>query len=428
MDRSFKKVLIKGLRYWICGFLCVCVMLSGVSAARVEASGLPCEIVVTIVDKSGTCRGSVNMTISTSGGVQQFFFGANFWGEDNPQILYTTDFGLANITAVVDTPGWRVVEADTMEEITSAEFEANGSTAISLVVLSTEDNADDVPADSDTAEPDKQPFGDLPDVGTGNGDSTASSGIGEDVEGAEEVFQNFLDATAIMETDPSWDGIINSVHGTVGRNFREDMYLSSVKDATAEQWQSFSNYEIFVYTETYLRFANMVGAESDPFGEYFAKGEKGIQRYLNDYVVVRMYTGTNSEEILSALTDLVNWQAEFILKYNYPYNFITGRSYADETRVITSADPVPQESVSEESTESEPEDLGLTKEEEDEIREALEEDGIVEETPGIWSNVGQALLDHWFSIMLAVILLIAYLVVRYIRKKKSVDEMTSDGK
>lgn len=399
--------------------LCLCILLS--NASVVKATELPCNLVVTIVDSTNACDATVNLMVSTISGVQQFSFTSDLWGEDNAQTLTLSDFGKANITITTDKEGWRVVEADSLKEVTSLEFASNTTVELSLIILPTSDNAEfgDVGSYIEQGEDMIDNLFDFVAPSEETGNNVSISGRGEDITGADEVYQNFLDKTAILTTDKSWDYVLNTLHGTLSRLAMKTLYLDNVKGATEEQWNNMSAYEIFVYTETYLRFANMVGSATNPFDEYLNNGDTGLDKYLTDYVGKNNYTGTNCDEVLQAIKDVAEWQGEFVRQYNYPYNFITGKSYAEERGIYNS-----------ESEEETTEDLGLTSEEESEIKEALSDDTKQEHSKSfsIWKGVADELLKHWFSIIIAVVLVVAYLVVRHIRKKKAIDDMSADGK
>jgi hypothetical protein len=158
-------------------------------------------------------------------------------------------------------------------------------------------------------------------------------------------------------------------------------------------------------------------------------------------MVEGMWTGNGADELKSAYETFVRYQVIYFSYYNFPYNFIDDKSYAEETGLSS----LVEESVNEN---------GFTDSEQAEINEIIEELGeetsagqeaditadsqnetvedggesFGETSKSIWAQVGKKIADHWFSVVLLVILLAAWLIVRAVIKKKNMDEMSEDGK
>ena len=324
-----------------------------------------------------------------------------------------SDIGKANLTISMDEDGWKVVDADSREEVTRIEFVENEKVELSLVILPA-DGSTEAAETADDAEQRKEIIENLftfipPEEKDDDAQSKqTASGIGENTEGAEEVYQNFLEKTAIIATDESWDYVLNTLYGMLSRGAMKNVYLKSVKGATEEQWENMTAYEIFVYRETYLNFAYMVGDVTNPFEEYFLKGDDdGIDKYLDVQIVEKSFTGTNADEVIDAIREVAEWQAAFIRQYNYPYNFITGKSYAEET----SFDPGSESTIESPEESVDIEDLGLTAEEKKEIEEAFAEDDPKDDSA--------QLLKYGLPILLLVVAgLAAFLVVHSRHGKK----------
>ena len=324
-----------------------------------------------------------------------------------------SDIGKANLTISMDEDGWKVVDADSREEVTRIEFVENEKVELSLVILPA-DGSTEAAETADDAEQRKEIIENLftfipPEEKDDDAQSKqTASGIGENTEGAEEVYQNFLEKTAIIATDESWDYVLNTLYGMLSRGAMKNVYLKSVKGATEEQWENMTAYEIFVYRETYLNFACMVGDVTNPFEEYFLKGDDdGIDKYLDVQIVEKSFTGTNADEVIDAIREVAEWQAAFIRQYNYPYNFITGKSYAEET----SFDPGSESTIESPEESVDIEDLGLTAEEKKEIEEAFAEDDPKDDSA--------QLLKYGLPILLLVVAgLAAFLVVHSRHGKK----------
>lgn len=407
-----KKTVFKNLLA-LCMAICVTLSLK----CNVKATELPCNINVSVIDTTEGCKATVNITLSTISGVQQYFITSDLFG--TVQTFPCSDKGKANVAITTDTAGWKVVDKDSLKEITTIELVAGGSVDLNLAILPTSDNAEYADMGKAIEQGEKIVTDMLnhisPSEDNGNAQTVSStnSGIGENTDGASEVYQNFLTKTEILKNDSSWDNLLNTNYGIINRTSMKAVYLANVNGATEEKWNDMSNYDIFVYTETYLRFANMVGSEANPFNEYFSKGDTGIEKYMTDYVAQRNFTGTNASEVIEAIRELAKWQVAFIQEHNYPYNFVTGKSYAEETKIETDSTQGTEEYVSKEDVK--------------EAQEALKDD-VKTQSKSLWQTVFDKISKHWFSIVLVVVFAVAYFVVHYIRKKKAVDDMTTDGK
>lgn len=325
-----------------------------------------------------------------------------------------SDIGKANLTISMDEDGWKVVDADSREEVTRIEFVENEKVELSLVILPA-DGSTEAAETADDAEQRKEIIENLftfipPEEKDDDAQSKqTASGIGENTEGAEEVYQNFLEKTAIIATDESWDYVLNTLYGKLQRAswLMKDTYVESVKGATEEQWENMTAYEIFVYMHTYIDFACMVGGSGRDLKEYFSKDDDdGIDKYMKYRVGEKLFTGTNADEVLDAIREVAEWQAAFIRQYNYPYNFITGKSYAEET----SFDPGSESTIENSEESVDIEDLGLTAEEKKEIEEAFAEDDPKDDSA--------QLLKYGLPILLLVVAGLAAFLVVYSRRGK----------
>jgi len=169
-------------------------------------------------------------------------------------------------------------------------------------------------------------------------------------------------------------------------------------------------------------------------------GDKGVAKLLD--VATGSWKGNNSEEVIAAYEEFLNWQVNYYRTYNFPYNFITGRSYAEEMSSTYTVEPS-QEATGDITAEEMQEFVAeLESEDIEEIKQELKNEGVIEDKepeetiavtaeekePGIWDDVFENLKKSWFTLGLLVVLVVAYLVVRFIRTRRAVDEMTDEGK
>lgn len=382
------------------------------STMSVRADKLPCNVTISVTDMIEACDGTVTVTISTVSGVQMFDFSVDKRGAEGAQTYSFMDYGDANVIASVDKAGWEVVDATTFAPVNTISLVDGGEISLDLLIMPTKDN-ENYGQVANLIEQGENVVNNLLTEIEAPQDDVVLSTEPTNVEGAEEVFTRFKDATAFIETDESWKSTLET-YDLLYRISQKDVYLSTVNGATEEEWNNMTPYEIFVYTESYLRFSNMVGSDAKPADTYINNGDKGIENFMkNNYGSL---AGNGVDDVKEALHELVLWQVDYYRAYNFPYNFVTGKSYAEETALDLSG----------KTEEIVDEDLGITEEEEEEIIDAFKEEQ--KEQNSIWKNVLDMLLSRWFTLVLLAVAIVAWLIVRHIRKKSGIDEMSSDGK
>lgn len=243
----------------------------------------------------------------------------------------------------------------------------------------------------------------------------------ENIEGAYEVYSAFVKQCADVMGDDSWDGCLSN-YDLLTRSAYIKSYIKNIKDATEADWNKKSAFEVFVYSECYLRFADLVGSAT--YKNYIQNGSAGVERLIKN--ATGLWTGNDADKVKESYRALVEWQVEFMRSYGYPYNFIEGSTYADETKLEI---PVSGEKQSE--SEEMKKDSDFSEEELKEIKDIVNEvktEEKVEEEVGLWEDVLRLLKENILTIGLLAGLFVAWLVVRAIIKKRSIDEMTSDGK
>ena len=115
-------------------------------------------------------------------------------------------------------------------------------------------------------------------------------------------------------------------------------------------------------------------------GAVFEHYVQDIKSGVEDYCDLRCaaWKGNNADEVKAAFRDLVEWQFAYIRENGYPYNFITGKSYAEEMGLSTEeVKESPKESTNEAGlTDEEVEDIlsELSDEEIEELKEAFAEE------------------------------------------------------
>lgn len=229
----------------------------------------------------------------------------------------------------------------------------------------------------------------------------------ENADGADEVFDAFVEATSKVFDDPEWATYFKST-GYGGNTLLYEQY---VRDGKKEDYESMSDFDKYVYSASYLRFASFV---TEPYKmseeEYMEPGEEGFERYCEDHFYY--VSDDMNQEVRAAITDMLRWQFAYYREHNYPYNFVNKRSYLEETgngaQEVYSEESVKEEVLSE-----------LTKEEKKELEEAfgdLEKEEELEKEPK--KEIGAPIN---ILVVIVVIVVLAVLCLS-LRKKNKVEK------
>ena len=232
-------------------------------------------------------------------------------------------------------------------------------------------------------------------------------------EGADEVYNAFLEATAFIAEDTAWQSNVLAEY-SLFENRYATWYASYVENGTEKDFLSMSLYDRFVWGETYLMFAWAVNTGT--FSEYFGSEEVFANR-IKDNLVNRIQNArdlTNGQQVIDAYLALADWQYNYVKESGVPFNFVNNRSYLEEIGEM-------------------PETSEETKTDEEELSEAAEElledadDKTKEETEkGIWDDTMNALARNIVTVLVFIALVVALVVVIQKRKRLNKDDDT-DG-
>lgn len=232
-------------------------------------------------------------------------------------------------------------------------------------------------------------------------------------EGADEVYNAFLEATAFIAEDTAWQSNVLAEY-SLFENRYATWYASYVENGTEKDFLSMSLYDRFVWGETYLMFAWAVNTGT--FSEYFGSEEVFANR-ITDNLVNRIQNArdlTNGQQVIDAYLALADWQYNYVKESGVPFNFVNNRSYLEEIGEM-------------------PETSEETKTDKEELSEAAEElledadDKTKEETEkGIWDDTMNALARNIVTVLVFIALVVALVVVIQKRKRLNKDDDT-DG-
>lgn len=118
---------------------------------------------------------------------------------------------------------------------------------------------------------------------------------------ADEAFQEFLDKVSFTENDETWNDFATGYLGLFNdeAQSRADDFVNVVKNATEEDWFNMSQYDRFVYYESYVRIQKYINLGN--WEKYFSSKEAFHNKITSP--VVELMNGT------AAVTVFLFWQS-----------------------------------------------------------------------------------------------------------------------
>lgn len=225
---------------------------------------------------------------------------------------------------------------------------------------------------------------------------------------AMQAYENFSSLFYSIQDDPTWEMHLSMAEAR--RNISAKTYLKSVSNASQSDWDKYSAVDIYLWQYTYLAFCDMMNMGSENFDSHFHSGEARFESFLKLNIGTGAWTGTKSEELKEAYKKLVSYQVTYYDIYNYPYNFINDKSYADEVGI-------PQQENENDLSEDEIKDINeaideLSPDEIKDINEAVDEEKNVNEPDSNMRNGFSALNIIVISIGLLIVVAVIGLIVR----------------
>ena len=219
---------------------------------------------------------------------------------------------------------------------------------------------------------------------------------------AEEIYQSFLSAVSPVADNEEWYSALLIHYEWFGESTYAKWYADYVDGGTEEDFLSMSLFDRFVWTETYLSYANGLSNYSWYYGS-----KENYDSHMTSSVVGMIENGPDYEAVKDAYLALAEWQYNYVLANGYPYNFINGQTYLDEVG------EVPETIATEKAAEQEQEEL---EEAAAELLEGLDEEDIQELTEDTENNSSGS---NGIIIAIVVVLLAvvgAFVILR--RRKK----------
>lgn len=373
--------------------LMFCVMpLTAYATEAGGASAFKCNVSFYITDETGDYPGSsftANMTDKTGTIIDSYkFTKGNSWGGVNTPKYTMTAPATYTVTFDGVEDGYKIVSTlDRTETITFDTFSEGSADVLWSIVKEESVAAINENAGSTILEQNK------------DGEYTASN------EGAEEVYKNFLEATAFITDNVDWN---NNLLQSYELFPHEERYASYVEGGTEEAYLAMNLYDRFVWSETYLKFAWAVN--SGNFDNYYGSEQNFASHITND--VVNMMKGApDNEGVIEAYLALAEWQYEYVKANGVPFNFINNRSYLDEVEKAPETEEA-KKSDEEELSEAAKE---LLEDADEKTKEEVKEKGI-------WDDTLDALASNILTIVIILVLCVAVVFVVWKRKSLNVND------
>lgn len=152
---------------------------------------------------------------------------------------------------------------------------------------------------------------------------------------ADKVFQQFLDSVSFIENDETWNAYGTGYLGILFSDNAVDMaedFVKVVKNSTEEDYFNMSQYERFIYYESYVRIQKYINLGN--WERYFSTKEAFNQRITSPVVKImnateHNATGSDSHKVSDAYLKLMDWQYNYVQEHKAAFDFITGKDYIE---------------------------------------------------------------------------------------------------
>lgn len=241
--------------------------------------------------------------------------------KDGYQIVNSDDTKITDFPATANGYefDWKIVYTDEKEKEVEKESEKIKGTASTTGRKNTSNSNNNQNATSD------------------KNDSKENNDSVESVENlsADEAFQQFLDSVSFIENDDIWNakgtGYLGILFSDDARDMAED-FVKVVKNSTEEDYFNMSQYERFIYYESYVRIQKYINLGN--WERYFSSKEAFNQRITSPVVKImdsteHNATGSDSHKVSDAYLKLMDWQYNYVQEHKAAFDFITGKDYIE---------------------------------------------------------------------------------------------------
>ncbi len=231
-------------------------------------------------------------------------------------------------------------------------------------------------------------------------------------EDPQQVYQELMDTVSFIENDSSWDSILIEIPFNTEEEAKQYALTVNHEGKTDEEaiaeYKNMSKYERFIYYRTYIFMAQAIAngnyEDISTYEKLSTYSSSPLRLMRGEYLQLN-----NKEEVIAAFEKVLHWQFDYIQATGGPYNFITGKSYAEEMGLDA------QPAVEEKEDKTAEEEFA---EAQNEIKKEYEKQEGKKEK-GIWDDTLDSLSGNLVTILILAVVLIALGVVIYIKKKNN---------
>lgn len=243
----------------------------------------------------------------------------------------------------------------------------------------------------------------------GNNATASLDEVGQEAQG---VFQELLDTVGFMATDSTWNQFLSFR----GATLTETMYNNCLPEGMRPcEYSELTDFDKVVYLYSYIAFSVARERNMESWESYISSPENFAQLYKNEFVnyIEQGNGGNNSDVVISAFEKMWDWQYNYCVENNEPYNFISNCSYTQTGFGITGS-----------GTTSGSENVNT--EEEKPASTATPEPTPEAEEPGVWDDTLDILSKNLLTIGFLIVAVCALGFVLYKKHKENIGDDTPE--
>jgi hypothetical protein len=326
------------------GMLTSLVLLFGATTtvfADEELAGdevVPCTVTFSVTDVTYSYEGDIEVLMNDVTGTSNKSYTltkANSYGSGNQPKFTVSAPTTYKITFKGIKEGYQIVNSDNTE-ITNFAATANGY-EFNWKITYTDERKQEVEKEVESIR------GSIGRGSSDNNQNASNTSSTQDVkkeeskktntsktQSADEAFQEFLDSVSFIENDETWNtygsGFLGKLYNDKARTMADD-FVKVVKNATEEDWFNMSQYDRFVYYESYVRIQKYINLGN--WEKYFSSREKFHNEITSSIVELMNGTEGDSTVVSDAYLKLMDWQYDYVQEHKAAFDFITGKDYIE---------------------------------------------------------------------------------------------------
>lgn len=299
---------------------------------------VPCTVTFSVTDVTYSYEGDIEVLMNDVTGTSNKSYTltkANSYGSGNQPKFTVSAPTTYKITFKGIKEGYQIVNSDNTE-ITNFAATANGY-EFNWKITYTDERKQEVEKEVESIR------GSIGRGSSDNNQNASNTSSTQDVkkeeskktntsktQSADEAFQEFLDSVSFIENDETWNtygsGFLGKLYNDKARTMADD-FVKVVKNATEEDWFNMSQYDRFVYYESYVRIQKYINLGN--WEKYFSSREKFHNEITSSIVELMNGTEGDSTVVSDAYLKLMDWQYDYVQEHKAAFDFITGKDYIE---------------------------------------------------------------------------------------------------